>query len=450
MFDVNYPQNPWAQMDTKTRPWYVPELYQVYRRRAIYNNFVNVQFNPNGPRATEMYISSLLMPHVNHDPVGLREYWLESSYMDTYRRTIRFNRYAGKFSLNRYDDLVTYYVQNGVRGLSGIINEGLGYHMTEMMDKLARDAFLKAPFAMYGRTTGVNFADVATSDVISTSLIDDIQLGMKERDIPNSDTGDGSPGNLVCITTPGVLRDLRYEASQNGNANAWVDVMKYADGRRLIQGEVGSYHGVRFVETNRATLYNSGKIVAQTRVTAPVEVGQGAPDPNTTAVDSVEYVGQPNKTHHIVVHDVTGFQRDDIVALHVDRTNTYGVTNGVDHTDGKLQQLRIAAIDPVAKTISFTRPSMEQYTTDLGSGTYAYLTKASNIHTALFIGANDGVVMGVAQPPTIHTPPPIDDLDQIFRFTYDMYLGYQVFNPLAFEMLYVAGSNRYKGGRYIR
>ena len=52
-FDVNYPQNPWASVETKERtPWYYPDLYEVYRRQAIYNRFVSAEFNHNGPRAT--------------------------------------------------------------------------------------------------------------------------------------------------------------------------------------------------------------------------------------------------------------------------------------------------------------------------------------------------------------------------------------------------------------
>jgi hypothetical protein len=51
-----------------------------------------MQFNHNGPRATELVISSLLMPHANHDPIGVRDMWLNSSYQDTFARRIRFNR----------------------------------------------------------------------------------------------------------------------------------------------------------------------------------------------------------------------------------------------------------------------------------------------------------------------------------------------------------------------
>jgi hypothetical protein len=448
-FDVNYPQNPWADMTTKTRPWYVPDLYSVFRREAIYNRFTGVQFNPNGPRATEMYVDSLLMPHANHNAIGLREYWLDSSYMDTYRRKITFSRYGGKFSLNRYDDLVTYYLRDGKRGLSRIIQEGLGYQMTGVLDKLARDAFLKAPFAMYGIGTGTSFNSLAATDTLSTSLIDDIQLGMKERDIPGFATGDGSPGAVVCITSPGTLRDLRYEASSGGNANQWIDVMKYQQSVRLINGEVGQYHGVRFVETNNAVLYNCGAISTQTTITSAVQPGDGAPDPANTLVDNVEYVGQPGKTHSIAVTSSSGFAVGDILTLHAARTNAFGVTNGVDYRDGRTQNLRVAAI-PDGTHITFTRPIMEGFTTDLGGGVYGYVTKGVNVHTAIFIGAPNGVVSGVAQAPTLHTPPPIDDLDQIFRFSWDSYLGYQVFEPTVFEVAYLKGSNRIKGPRYVR
>lgn len=317
------------------------------------------------------------------------------------------------------------------------------------MDKLARNAFLSGHLAMYGRSTGIDFGDITTSDTITTSLLNDITLGMAERDVPGFVNDSGAPGNIFCITTPGVLRDIRHEASNSANANAFIDVMKYADPKRIVAGEVGSYQGIRFIATNDACLFNNGTIIAQTTVTSAVAAGDGAPNPGTTAVYGVEYVGQPGKTHHITVADASGFAVGDKVALHTDRTNDFGVTNGVDFRDGTLQaEMEIVAIN--GNNISFRRPSMWAYTTDLGGGVYAYLTKASNVHTALFVADTDGVVMGVAQPPRLHNPAPIDDLDQIFRFTYDMYLGYQVFNPYAFETLYLAGSNRHKGARYIR
>ena len=88
-----YPQNPWAGIDTKERtPFYYPELYEEFQRQTIYNRFVSQQFNHNGPRATELIISSLMMPHANHDPIGVRDMWLDASYQDMFNRRIKFNR----------------------------------------------------------------------------------------------------------------------------------------------------------------------------------------------------------------------------------------------------------------------------------------------------------------------------------------------------------------------
>jgi hypothetical protein len=150
------------------------------------------------------------------------------------------------------------------------------------------------------------------------------------------------------------------------------------------------------------------------------------------------------------VDDTTGFAIGDIVTIHADRTNANGVTNGVDYTDGKMQVRRIVAISgTTGGTLSFDRPILEPLTTDLGGGVYGYVTKGRHVHSMLFIAGNDGVVQGVAQPPMIHTPAPVDDLGMIYRFTYDMYSGWQAFNKHAFEVAFVAGSNRVTGPRIL-
>lgn len=453
-FDTYYPQNPWAGVETKERtPWYFPELYREFRRKAIYNRFVGMQFNHNGPRATELVVTTLVQPHANHDPIGLRDDWLDASFMDSYARKITFKRYAGKMSLNRYDDMITYWTLDGQQGLKKIIREGLGTMLVGQMDKLARDAFLQAPFALYGDGSGgwsgTGFNAIDGDDRITTQLLNDVILGLKERDNPVGVTEDGSmPQGIVCVTSPGVIRDLRFEATANSNANAFIDVMRYADPSRIIRGEVGTYNGIRFVETNNAILYNAGAFSAQTTIVAPISAGDGSPDPATTAVDSVEWVGQPSATHFIEVASVTGFNVGDIVTVHVKRTNAKGVTNGVDYTDGKLVNRRIVAINVGDNTISFDRPIAEDWKTQITSGVYGYVTKGRTIHTALFLTGQDGVAMGVAQPPIIHEPVSVGDLKMIYRISFDYYMGWQPFNKHGFEVVYLAGSNRVVGPRF--
>lgn len=454
-FDLHYPQNPWAAVETKERtPWYYPELYQEYRRKTIWNRFTSLQYNHNGPKATELVISNLLMPHANHDPIGLRQAWLDTQYMDSFERRIKFQRYAGKLALNRYDDLVTYWTLNGVRGLSRVISEGLGHMLTNTMDKLARDAFLfQAPFALYGSNgAGSSFSDIKNNDKLNRTILQDIRLGMQERDVPFAVDEMGGYGNTIyCITTPGALMDLRRQ-TPGDTTDSFIEINKYTRPEVILRGEVGTMDGVRFLTSNNAMLWNAGEIIHRATIDAAISAGDGAPDPSSTAVDSVEYVGQAAATHHITVSDTSGFAVGDRVTIHVQVTSANGVADGVDYTDGKLITRRIVAKtgDDTGGTLTFARPIMEDFNVDLGGGVYGYVTKGTNIHSATFVGGMDGVAMGVAQAPTIRTPRPVDDLDMIQRFTYDMYLGYQAFNKNAYEVLFLAGTNREVGQAYTR
>src|SRR5690606_17210015 len=101
-----------------------------------------------------------------------------------------------------------------------------------------------------------------SGDKISTRLIHDIHLGMSEREVPYTRNPDGSApfGNIICITTPGVLSDLRNEVANNSKGIEFINAMSYANATQLISGEVGTYAGVRFVQTNDACLYNAGEI----------------------------------------------------------------------------------------------------------------------------------------------------------------------------------------------
>lgn len=450
-FDTYYPSNPWSGISTNQRAWYVPFLRKVYYREAIYSRFVTSQFalaGPGSPVTTSMTITSLIPPHGNVDPIGLRDLWMASSYMDSFARTVNFTRYGGKMGLHKYDDLITYWKKDRIGGLKRIINGGLGQMMTEVMDNLARNAFLSNTYAMYG-ASGADFSDIDSwsADKISTELIDDIRLGMAERGVPftvqpRTNFLNAKP---ICITTPGVIRDMINEASGTGAQNEFIDVMRYADAGRIIRGEVGVYRGVRFVETPRGILYNCGPITVQPTIAASVSAGDGAP---STVVDGVKTVGQQSGvTNYITVSDATGIAVNDIVTVHVDRTSANGVTNGVDYTDGKLHNRRVVKID--GNNISFDYPILEDFSTDLGGSVYGYVTKGRHIHTALFLGGMDGVVMGIGEAPQIHMPRPVDDFDSMYRITWDGYFKYQLFEPEVFEVAFLAGSNRIKGSRVI-
>jgi len=443
-FDTWYPQNPWASIATKTRAWYVPELAKLYFGATVYGQFVDIKFQFNGIGAEKMTISETLMPHPNSNAVGVRELYPDASHMDSRSRDINFARYWGSLAFHKYDSRVTFWQEDGVRGLRNIVNSGLAYHMMWVRETLARNAFFSNPYRVFGQGTGTNFAAITAADKITTDLIDSMYLGAKQRGAPlMMESSTRTPPGLICITSPGVIYDLTHEAQDQHAANAFINQQQYANPLNNINQEVGTYHKVRFIETNQAILYNCGVILTQQAVTTPIDSGDGAPDPDTVRVDGVYATGQSAAAHSIVVASTTGFEINDILTIHVSRTDANGVTNGVDYTDGKLHNLRLVA--KTSTTLSFDKPLMEDFKVNLGGGVYAYVTKGRDIHTALFINSGDTVVNGILQPPMLYTPDPLDPTGQMYRFVWDSYEKFQLFNPQGAEMLFLAAPTRFVG-----
>lgn len=444
-FDLYYSSEPWSNIATNQRQWYDPFLREYYYKNAVYSRFVTSQFNLANVNAKTMSVTSLIPPHSNSNSIGLRQLWLPSSYVDSYQRDITFSRYGQKLALHKYDPLITYWQTNPSGGLQRIINIALGRMLVETLDKLARNAFLSNSFKMIGDGTFTGFDQVGTSHYLTSSLIEDIHLGMKERGVPYAQLAmeQGTLTNLFAITTPGEVRKIR-ESSAGGD---WIDVMKYANPQAIVRGEVGAWKGLRLIESNDACLYNCGTISKQTTVIASIEAGDGASAPGTP-VDGTYKVGQASGVVNYIQCSAFApgeYNVNDIVTVHVARTSANGVTNGVDYTDGKLMNRRVVAVDAATDRLTFDRPIMEDFKTDLGGGVYGYVTKGRHIHTSTFIGGTDGVVLGVGQQPMIHTPKPVDDFDSVYRVSWDGYLGYQVFEPMVFENWFGAGPNRIKG-----
>lgn len=447
-FDVQYSQNPWEGVTTNQRPdWYVPELYAAFERHTIFNQFVTQEFNVNGPRAQTLHLTTPINPQPDHSPVGNRQLYFDTAYMDSFERRVTFQSYGGKLSWSKYDAMMTYW-NNG--NLSGVIDNGLGFMVAHTLDKLARDAFIRAPYAYFkANGSGSSFNDITTSDLMTVDVLKDIQLGIGYRETPLSNITDPRYAELTALISPGVLADLRAEGvSGPDKRDTFVSVKQYTGGAEIMNGEVGLLHGWRLIVSPLCTLFNSGTVIYQQAITSAVDAGDGAPDPATTSVDTVEYVGQPGATHSIAVAATVSFNIGDYVTIHKTRTSAFGVTNGVDHRDGSVCHRKITG--KTSNTLTFDRPILQNFNVDLGGGVYGYVTKARHIHMSVFLNGTDGVVRAMAQAPTLYTNEPKDDRRMQWSVSWDAYLGYTPFNKEAFEVAFTAGSFRLQGRKIVQ
>ena len=443
-FDQYYSDHPWAGIDKNQRTWYDPLLRARFKEAAVYSQFATFAQNMAGDiRTKTMVITHLYNIHPDFDPMGLRDIWMPAAHIDSGSVEITFSRYGGKVAYMEYDDIITYWRRTRRAGIRAIINGQLGQHMTDVIDFLVRNAFLSGDFKLYAGNAS-NFATLGTSDKFDLQMFDEIHLGMQYRNVPGALSRTGAPGRtIVAIVSPGVFYDIR-----NQDDGEFIDIMKYADPGRTLNYEVGTFRNVRLAVTPSATLRNCGSIIKQVNVTSAISAGDGA----YSTVDGVYTPGQSGATSYVQCSDFDegDFQVNDIVTLHVDRTSAHGVTNGVDYTDGKLHNLRVVNVDATNNRLAFDRPIMVDFDTDLGGGVYAYITKARHIHTSIFIGGPNGSIAGVGRPPRLHTPRPVDDFDAVHRFSWDAYIGYNVFRPEVFEVVYSAGTVRVKGNAVVQ
>jgi N4-gp56 family major capsid protein len=443
-----YADNPWEQVTQNQRTWYDPLLRDMYRKRAVFGQYTSFKQNLAGVSTQTMVVTQLMDLHPNINPMGNRDIWINASHFDSRNVEITFKRYGGKVAYHEFDDIITYWRANGQAGLASIIQGKLGLQMIDVLDLLSRNAILSSPYKMYGGGAS-SFNDLlpvsstqTTDYKLTTELIDFVHLGMQNRDVPYAADPNGDIGTIVGIISPGVFFDLQQQSTPKD----WIGRMQYARPITLLRYEVGMFRNVRWVVTPKAYLYNAGQITVQAVVTAPINAGDGALT-NTQKVDNVWRVGQNGVTPYVTVDTVTDFAVNDIVTLHVNRTDDNGVTNGVDFTDGKAHHRRIVQIDSVNKRLMFDLPILEDFTVDLDSpnGVYGYITKGQHISACMFIGGPDGVVQGVARPPRFTAAPPIDDTLSTYRFAWNSYMGYNVYNPSVLETVYVAGSFRQIG-----
>jgi hypothetical protein len=455
-FDTYYSDNPWEVIDKNQRTWYDPELIMLFRQRALFTPTIQFVKNLGDVRATKMVMTQFLDAHPDTTALAVRQIWMPASHVDSREVEVVFSRYGGKVAYNRYDDMVTYWRANGQEGIRRLMRGTLGQHMIDVLDLLARNAYISGAlttgYALY-EGTATDFSGITTNDTFDISTGMDIWLGMTLRNVASALGPSGAANNIVCYTTPAVI----YDIQKGTNSDEWVTTHQYADQTALLRYEVGAHKNIRFVQSPKLILWNCGTLIAQGLVDTAITAGDGAADPSSTQVDGVYSVGQTSAgiTNYISVGSwgtgaLSDIDVNDVVTIHVTRSNAYGVTNGVDYAEGTLHNRRVVAKSATPDRLILDQPIMVDMSTDLGGGTYAYVTKARNIHASIYVGGPQGIVSGVAQPPRLHAPIPVDDFEMVQRFSWDAYMGHQPYAPEVFEVVFSAGTTRVKGAAGVQ
>ncbi len=137
--------------------------------------------------------------------------------------------------------------------------EELGASAGTSIDKRVRDAVVAGSNVQYCDKVAAGGAHTAVTsraglDLTAKLTPDEVNKAvttLKKMKAPKID------GKYVAIIHPSVAYDLR-------SSNAWVEAHKYADVTPLFSGEIGELHGVRFVETTEAKIFNNSTCPVKT------------------------------------------------------------------------------------------------------------------------------------------------------------------------------------------
>jgi hypothetical protein len=444
-FDTAYGQNPWVGIDRKTIPYYVPELAGVFRRANVYAGMTTFAVSLLQNNATTMYFTEIYDLEYDKSTIDNHSLWLDAMYFDSRQLQISTASYGGKVALHKHDPRVSYWRQSG-GDIRQIAKGALGLSMTQQIDELTRDAYLSGPFWLIsGHTSDTlsasgypNFGAIVAGDAYDPDDAAKIWLIMDDKLVPGAADPTGLGGRMMfAITSHGVWYDL-IKPTATHNFRTVLETLQ--DRRGLMNYEMGQYLNTRYIKTPLNVLWNCGTVTLQTTLTADIAIGSGA----ASTVDQVYTTGQAalrtSETNsdvgqrYISLASVTGLAVGDMITIHKTRTNNYGVTNGVDYTEGTLSNRRIVSISGL--NVALDKPILK---CEYVQGNY--VTKALHVHATVFVGGPRGVVWAVTQSPAMYTPPVIDDRMAQWRSTWDMTSAANVFKPEWFYVIYSAASS---------
>lgn len=457
-FEAFYDVNPVAVIDQNQWTERDAELVLQFRQQpVIYTPLIDWDNKMAQTGAQTSLTTELLEGDVDTDDIPFTANYINTvTTVDSRSRALAVKRYGDKVQLHESSDIFQQWKFSGGRDWRPLLRGLLGQNVIRKHEILARNAFLLSPKSFWTFAGGgSDFGDITAGSghTFQIDIINEWNLRLGNTGTPVI-PGDAASAKL-CMLPPGAIYDFMKQLplAEKNEASMWRDAQLYSG--QALRYELGAHKGIRFIQVpnnrygeNLSVLYNAGIITAQYGVTQPIAMGDGAPDPEDTSfkVDDVWMVGQKSVTHYIQLEstaNLTKYNLGDLVSIHTSQTDAYGITHGVNFLSGKTIVRRVVKIDNVLKRLSFDRPIMFNYngafvgtpdTSGSGNTFYAYVTSAKHIGMCLVLGSRGGIRGAVARPIKFYEPKPIDDFDSVWRFVWDAFEGYNLWEPNLFEV----------------
>jgi N4-gp56 family major capsid protein len=147
----------------------------------------------------------------------------------------------------------------------------VSFNAAKSIDTIARDVLKAGSNVRYA--TGGGTTPTARNTVEPEDTLESANVRRAKTDLSAADVADFG-GYYVAYIHPDVSHDLRSEA---GNTASWREPHAYSQPEQIMNGTIGRYEGVEFIETTQAPVFaDAGSSTTLTDVYATIFVGQEA------------------------------------------------------------------------------------------------------------------------------------------------------------------------------
>lgn len=240
-------------MSTAMKTYYDTELLENARPRLIFTQLGKSQFLPAG----------------HGDSVQWRKWnTFEKALTPLVEGVIpsgqKFGQSAVSVSVQQYGDYAAISDRLNLHAVDNVLlgaAEEMGAAGGETADTLVRNELCTGTSVIYADTLNADgsLADTPThryelsadNNRLTPDLVNKAYTFLKKQKAPFFE------GNkYVAVIHPSAAYDLRSHPD-------WLEVHKYAAAREIFEGEIGELHGVRFVESTEAPIFNGGSLFTE-------------------------------------------------------------------------------------------------------------------------------------------------------------------------------------------
>ena len=384
------------------RPYYVAQLLDVIRRRAIWYQYARVVADFGAVKTKQIVLTEVydLQPAIGTLQEGVP--FAEGAYLDADQYVLTVSEHGNVLKTNSFQSEPSFWNSGDFKGL---VREKMGRNIVDSFEIQARNAHLLTQYLWYSAkgagATPTGRAEIAADDIFGMELASASRVNLMSRDAVGLEDS-----TVVCMCHPRQSQDVRDAAGSK-----WLDKVSYANPGAILRGEVGTCDGVRYVNSNHCRLANAGEIVAQTTLSVKTERGQGGPKSDKASL-----------LNYVAVTSVTDFAVGQEVTLH---TASLGAT--VTDADPLSEHRLITRIDVPNNRLYFDRALLVSH------AAADYVTEARDIYAAAVIGGQS-VALAVAQLPSVIVPPVIDDYGRINRISWYGVYDFQMLRDLFVEV----------------